>query len=144
MRHEQNGFVKFLTVVLLLLKVCQWAAGNIFRLMFDPTSRFRHFSHLGTHCVNVDYNLAGLDALTSAGQPVGIYSFQPNWLMSNNRQCGQCLGGSHLEALKGIKLWMKLGLFSIRDPQPLALHCLKLIPANPRGHRFHIRLRDFL
>lgn len=91
----------------------------------------------------MDYNLAGLDALTSVGLLVGNIPLT-NGLRSNNRQCGQCLAGSRLEALKGIKLWMKLGLFNIRGPQHLVLHCLKLMLSNPKGHWAHIRLCDFL
>jgi hypothetical protein len=139
MRHEQNGFVKFLTVILLLLKVT--VVKNIPSLILDSTPRFRHFLRLEIHCVNVDCNLA---ALTSVGQPVSIYTLQCNLLMSNHWQCGQCLEGSHLATLRGIKAWMKLGLFNIHGPQCLALHCLKLILANPRGLRLHIRLCDFL
>lgn len=69
-RHEQNGFVKFLTIILLLFKVC--AADNISgpRLILASSVRFRHFLRLVIHCVNVDYNLAELVVLISVGLQV--------------------------------------------------------------------------
>ena len=64
--------------------------------------------------------------------------------MSNDRQCGQCLAGSRLGLLKGIKLWMKLDLSNIRGPQHLVLHCPKFILPILKGPPVHIRVCDFL
>lgn len=121
-RHEQNGFIKFLTVCLLLLKVRNNAMCYFHAMHGQRPSSSQPSSHSQMLFVNAAANLVDSVRVTSVVQlvrsPLTYCACRFAYIA---QQFGQCQAASRLMAGKVTKLLTTIRLLGVQDCQQALL-----------------------